>query len=144
MRLRLLPQAGTVPILSWGERRYPLLPEHAGRGLHNMQLGEIRIIEHLCALMVALNLRLDADVSEPSFPTFDDCDATLVRAIEGVVRPGGPLRHFSVKQPVALVFERGYVLLEPASRMTDAACSPWTTRSATPAPRSASSASCST
>lgn len=111
--IRLSPMQSALPRFSSQDHSMSLDPGHCIRGAHNIQLGEIKIIEHIISLMSAMNLRFDVSLTEPSFPTFNECNLPFLRAIEDNVKDIGPAAFFTVKKPFGLLFEKGYVLLEP-------------------------------
>ncbi len=104
---------GERPAFSGGATSLPLEPEHAIKGLHNIQLGDVKIIEHPLAMMSALGLDLDFKLDQPSFPTFEYCNREYLEASRGLFAPGEALRRFTVREPIALGFDEGYLILEP-------------------------------
>ena len=117
MTIVLGPQAEKLPRFRLKnearDETLPLTADHLREGTHNMQLGDIKIIEHPLAMLTALNLELDFTLSEASFPTFDYCDRPYLDAIAGKLAPAGDTRFFTVKSPFAGAFEQGYFILEP-------------------------------
>ncbi len=113
MTIEIGPMAGSTPTLHYGKQSLPLLPRLTEKGRHNIQLGEVKIIEHMLSLMTCLHIDADLRLSEPSFPTFDFCNRPLLQAVRRGVADGGPAQFFTVKRPFALEFKKGYVMLEP-------------------------------
>lgn len=98
---------------SYGEFSYPLDPSLCKKGNHNIQLGEVKIIEHPLAWMLAYGIYADFHLSESSFPTFDDCDRPYLEGMKGNLKKGEKRRRITVSNPFALVWEKGYCILEP-------------------------------
>ncbi|MBI3394794.1 MAG: UDP-3-O-acyl-N-acetylglucosamine deacetylase [Spirochaetia bacterium] len=111
--IHLSKQRDRLPCMSYAGQRYPLDASLAVKGYHNIQLGEIKIIEHPLAMMTGLNLMIDFALSESSFPTFDYCNRAYLDALAGTLVDAGEVRKFTVRRPVALKFGgKGYLILE--------------------------------
>ncbi len=105
---------GNHPGFRYNGEMLPLKTEHARKGAHNIQLGEIKIIEHVLAFLLALGIEADFEVSLPSFPTYDHCNRPFLDAAKPLLRPTGKPKFFTVKRPFAGIFENGgYFVLEP-------------------------------
>lgn len=114
VRIHMRRPRGPWPTIGAGGRNLPLFAEHCVRGAHNIQLGDVKIIEHVLAMCSALNLELDFLLDQHSFPTFNECNRPFLDALRGRLVDQGPVRRFTVQRPVAGIFERGYFMLEPA------------------------------
>ncbi|XDD49479.1 UDP-3-O-acyl-N-acetylglucosamine deacetylase [Leptospira sp. WS92.C1] len=90
-----------------------LKPEFCIKGNHNIQLGEVKIIEHPIALMSAFGFYLDFDLEQPSFPTFDFCDQVYLDGIRDNFQKIGDIPCFTVKKSFVIIWEKGYCILEP-------------------------------
>lgn len=124
MRIQVLPWSdrspeearllGHHPGFRYDGRMLPLKTEHARKGAHNIQLGDIKIIEHVLAFLLALGIEADFEVSLPSFPTYDDCNRPFLDGAKPLLRPTGKAKYFTVKRPFAGIFDNGgYFVLEP-------------------------------
>jgi UDP-3-O-acyl-N-acetylglucosamine deacetylase len=122
MRIQMRSRRGAFPTIGCGGLNLPVLAEHAVKGEHNIQLGEVKIIEHVLAMTTALNLDVDFLLSRQSFPTFDYCNRPFLNAARSVFQDAGPVRHITVRRPFAGIFassnqkpglSRGYFMLEP-------------------------------
>ena len=114
LTIRMRPVRGFMPTIGCRGLNLPLRSEHAVKGAHNIQLGEVKIIEHVLAMMTALNLDVDFLLSRPSFPTFDHCNRPFLEAARGHFVDQGPAKLFTVRRPFGGIFDRGYFMLEPA------------------------------
>lgn len=101
------------PWMQCGATKWAIDARHISLGEHNIQLGGIKIIEHPLALMSALNLDINFLLSVPDFPTFDECCRPFLEASISCIQPLQALQKFTVKEPVQINFEQGYVILEP-------------------------------
>lgn len=121
VRITLYPQKGSRPMfyLEDGKSRgRALRPRNLVHGTNNIQLGPIKIIEHPIAVMFALNLDVDIGITQPSFPSFDDCNGPYLDALlHNVRKTRRRVGHFTVASPVAFQFESGYCVLEPDQEM---------------------------
>lgn len=123
LSIRMRRPRGPWPTIgSRGNPNLPLHAEHTVKGAHNIQLGDVKIIEHVLAMMSALNLNLDFQLSRPSFPTFDYCNRPFLEALQGRLVETGPVKRFTVKRAFAGIFDRGYFLLEPPGKSDDDRC----------------------
>ena len=115
MKVVISSQKDNRPAFSTDGQTILLNSKDLVHGTHNIQLGPVQIIEHPIAMMLALNLDLDFNISVPSFPTFDRCDATMIEAILPYVTSSQQLlKPFTVREPFALQFETGYCILLPS------------------------------
>ncbi|MEI1278360.1 UDP-3-O-acyl-N-acetylglucosamine deacetylase [Leptospira venezuelensis] len=99
---------------SWNGIRYDLDSEKCKKGNHNIQLGEVKVIEHPLAWMLAFGIYADFSLTESSFPTFDYCDRVYMDQFKGNWRRLGERKKITVSSPFALVWDKGYCILEPA------------------------------
>ncbi|MCB1327027.1 MAG: UDP-3-O-acyl-N-acetylglucosamine deacetylase [Spirochaetales bacterium] len=113
VRIRLSPPGSATPVFSWNEASWELKSENLKLGEHNIQLGDIKIIEHPIALMSALNVDFDISMDQSSFPTFERCDLPYLHALQDNLRDAGQWPWVTVNKAFALTFEEGYVILEP-------------------------------
>lgn len=114
--IRMRKPRGPWPTIGCRGLSMPLHSEYAIKGTHNIQLGQVKIIEHVLAMMTALNLDVDFLLSRPSFPTFDYCNRPFLDALRNRLVDQGPVRRFTVRRPFAGVFDRGYFILEPPAK----------------------------
>ncbi|PJZ64767.1 UDP-3-O-(3-hydroxymyristoyl)glucosamine N-acyltransferase [Leptospira wolffii] len=112
-KIRVSPALGKRSSFTFGDRRYELDPSLCHKGNHNIQLGEIKIIEHPLAWLLAFGIYADFELSESSFPTFDYCDLPYIEGMRGNLRKGSERPKISVSNPFAMVWEKGYCILEP-------------------------------
>lgn len=113
MTIEIGPVSGAKPAIHYKDKTIPIEPSRTEKGQHNIQLGEVKIIEHILSLMSCLHIHADIHVSLPSFPTFDLCNRPLLQAVRRGMADGGPAEFFTVKRAFALEIGRGYVMLEP-------------------------------
>ena len=113
VQIRLSPPRSGTPVFSWNESSWELSAENLKLGEHNIQLGDIKIIEHPIALMSALCVDFDISMDQSSFPTFDRCDLPFLQALRDNLRDAGELPYVTVNKAFALTFDEGYVILEP-------------------------------
>ncbi|EMK01688.1 MULTISPECIES: UDP-3-O-acyl-N-acetylglucosamine deacetylase [unclassified Leptospira] len=99
---------------SWNGIRYDLDSRKCIKGNHNIQLGEVKVIEHPLAWMLAFGIYADFTLTESSFPTFDFCDRVYMVHSKGNLKKLGERKKISVSSPFALVWEKGYCVLEPS------------------------------
>ena len=105
---------GPFPTIGYRGLNRPLHAEHAIKGEHNIQLGDVKIIEHVLALSLAMNLDVDFSLSQPSFPTFDYCNRPFLDGAKDRLVDLGAVRRFTIKRAFAGIFDKGYFILEPA------------------------------
>ncbi|TGJ99348.1 UDP-3-O-(3-hydroxymyristoyl)glucosamine N-acyltransferase [Leptospira semungkisensis] len=98
---------------SWQGNKYDLDPEKCIKGNHNIQLGEVKVIEHPLAWMLAFGLYADFSLEEASLPTFDYCDRVYMEGAKANLKQVGNRKPIFVSSPFALVWEKGYCILEP-------------------------------
>lgn len=113
IQIELTPCLTQIPRMTYNEKSLSISPELTIKGQHNIQLGEIKIIEHPISFMTALNINLDFQVSEPSFPTFDYCNKPYIDALFGNLKVVDDAKFFTVKHPFAGIFDKGYFIIEP-------------------------------
>lgn len=113
IQIQLSSPSSEIPTFGFQNKKLPLIPSLTIKGQHNIQLGEIKIIEHPISVMTALNVNMDLTLSEASFPTFDYCNKPYIDALENNLKETGDAKFFTVKQPFAGVFEKGYFIIEP-------------------------------
>lgn len=113
IQITLNPPASDTPSFSYKEQTLQLVPNLTIKGQHNIQLGEIKIIEHPISVMTALNVNMDFHLTEASFPTFDYCNKPYIDALFNNVRETGNTTFFTTKQPFAGIFEKAYFIIEP-------------------------------
>lgn len=103
---------------SWNGIRYDLDSRNCIKGNHNIQLGEVKVIEHPLAWMLAFGVYADFTLSESSFPTFDYCDQVYMDHSKGNWRKLEKRKKITVSSPFALIWEKGYCVLEPPTKDT--------------------------
>ncbi len=89
-------------------------PELCVKGQNNIQLGDLKIVEHPLSFMTCMGVDFDLHVSEDSFPTFDYCNRPYLDAVRDRLEDRGPARFFTIREPALVLFEKGYCLLEPS------------------------------
>jgi hypothetical protein len=104
-----------VSHFTFSGKTYPLEASLCIKGNHNIQLGEVKIIEHPLAVMSAYNLALDFELEYSSFPTFDYCNRIYLENLKDNLIKKERLKYFTVKQPFGIFWEKGYCILEPDS-----------------------------
>ncbi len=112
-RIRVLPVQNGRSSFSWGGSKYSLDSKICIKGNHNIQLGEVKIIEHPLAWMLAFGVYADFELSESSLPTFDYCDRVYIEGAKDNLKTISARKNISVSAPFALVWEKGYCILEP-------------------------------
>ncbi|MEQ9362991.1 MAG: UDP-3-O-(3-hydroxymyristoyl)glucosamine N-acyltransferase [Leptospirales bacterium] len=122
MKIRMRKPRGPWPTIGCRGLSLPLHSEHTIKGAHNIQLGQVKIIEHVLAMMSALNLDLDFDLTRPSFPTFDYCNRPILDALRGNLFEAGPVKRFTVRRAFAGIFDRGYFMLEAPGKQDSDRC----------------------
>ena len=116
MSVKFFQKKDVLPRIKYNEQTYPLESRYAGQGEHNIKLGEVRVIEHVLAMLTALNLNLDFELSESSFPLLARCNREYLEVMTGKLIRGEATRYFTVKEPVGGFFgetQEGYFILEP-------------------------------
>ncbi|TGM52797.1 UDP-3-O-acyl-N-acetylglucosamine deacetylase [Leptospira adleri] len=113
--IRVKPASGSFSKFSHSQKTLELKPEFCIKGNHNIQLGEVKIIEHPIALQSAFGLYLDFELEKPSFPTFDFCDQIYLEGLEKNLQKIGEVPPITVSKPFAVSWEKGYCILEPDS-----------------------------
>ncbi|MCR9142038.1 MAG: UDP-3-O-acyl-N-acetylglucosamine deacetylase [bacterium] len=121
-KIQMRRPRGPWPTIGCRGLSLPLHARHTIKGEHNIQLGEVKIIEHVLAMMSALNLDLDFHLTQASFPTFDYCNRPFVDALAGRLTETGPVKRFTVRRAFAGVFDRGYFMLEAPQKNDDERC----------------------
>ncbi|AOP34929.1 UDP-3-O-(3-hydroxymyristoyl)glucosamine N-acyltransferase [Leptospira tipperaryensis] len=111
--IRVKPFSGAFSKFSHSQKTLELKPEFCIKGNHNIQLGDVKIIEHPIALMSAFGLYLDFDLEKSSFPTFDFCDQVYLDGIANNLRVIGEVPPITVAKPFVMSWEKGYCILEP-------------------------------
>ncbi|TGK22844.1 UDP-3-O-acyl-N-acetylglucosamine deacetylase [Leptospira stimsonii] len=111
--IRVKPSSGSFSKFSYAQKTLELRPEYCIKGNHNIQLGEIKIIEHPIALQSAFGLYLDFELEKSSFPTFDFCDQVYLDGLDNNLQKIGEVPLITVARPFAMSWEKGYCILEP-------------------------------
>ncbi|TGK13935.1 UDP-3-O-(3-hydroxymyristoyl)glucosamine N-acyltransferase [Leptospira fletcheri] len=104
---------------SWKGNRFPLHPSYCIKGNHNIQLGEVKIIEHPLAWMLAYGVYADLETTESSFPTFDNCDLPYSDGLKDNFRKLEKRKPIFPSSPFAMEWEKGYCILEPPTNSKD-------------------------
>ncbi|TGK28943.1 UDP-3-O-(3-hydroxymyristoyl)glucosamine N-acyltransferase [Leptospira gomenensis] len=112
----VLPSSGEYSRFSHLGSTHELKPEFCIKGNHNIQLNEIKIVEHPISLMSAFGLFLDFELDQPSFPTFDFCNEVYLEGIRDNLLPLGERPAFTVNRPFAALWDKGYCVVEPDDR----------------------------
>ncbi|WP_232380641.1 UDP-3-O-acyl-N-acetylglucosamine deacetylase [Leptospira ainlahdjerensis] len=111
--IRVKPSTGAFSKFSHSQKTLELRPEFCIKGNHNIQLGEVKIIEHPIALQSAFGLYLDFELEMSSFPSFDFCDQVYLDGIENNLRKIGEVPWITVARSFVMTWEKGYCILEP-------------------------------
>lgn len=111
--VKISPAAGNRSSFSWDGKKFPLNAADCIKGNHNIQLGDVKVIEHPLAWMLAFGVYVDIETTESSLPTFDFCDRPYLDGLTGNLRIIAPRKTISVSKPLALVWEKGYCVVEP-------------------------------
>lgn len=107
------PAGGDYSLFAHSGKNYELKPSLCIKGNHNIQLGDVKIIEHPLAVMSAFGFYLDFELEQSSFPTFDFCDQVYLDGIRNNFHKIGEVSKITVAKPFAVVWEKGYCILEP-------------------------------
>ncbi|PJZ59152.1 UDP-3-O-acyl-N-acetylglucosamine deacetylase [Leptospira barantonii] len=107
------PATGRYSRFSHSGKNYELNPSLCIKGNHNIQLGDVKIIEHPLAVMSAFGFYMDFELEQSSFPTFDFCDQVYLDGIQNNFHKIGEVSRITVAKPFAAVWEKGYCILEP-------------------------------
>ncbi|EQA43657.1 UDP-3-O-[3-hydroxymyristoyl] N-acetylglucosamine deacetylase [Leptospira broomii serovar Hurstbridge str. 5399] len=111
--VKVSPAAGKRSSFSFNGKKFPLNAADCVKGNHNIQLGEVKIIEHPLAWMLAFGVYVDIETAESSLPTFDFCDRPYLDGLIGNLQAIAPRKSISVSKPFGLVWEKGYCMVEP-------------------------------
>ncbi|TGJ98560.1 UDP-3-O-(3-hydroxymyristoyl)glucosamine N-acyltransferase [Leptospira langatensis] len=113
-QVSISPKQNGKSTFSWNGKSYDLDPGKCIKGNHNIQLGEVKVIEHPLAWMLAFGLYADFSLEEASLPTFDYCDRVYMEGAKDNLKEIGKRNPISVSSPFALVWEKGYCIIEPS------------------------------
>ncbi|MBM9502483.1 UDP-3-O-acyl-N-acetylglucosamine deacetylase [Leptospira sp. 201903071] len=113
--IRVKPASGSFSKFSYSQKTLELKPEFCIKGNHNIQLGDVKIVEHPIALQSAFGLYLDFELENSSFPTFDFCDQVYLDGIENNLQKIGEVPSITVAKPFVMSWDKGYCILESDS-----------------------------
>ncbi|RHX79611.1 UDP-3-O-acyl-N-acetylglucosamine deacetylase [Leptospira yasudae] len=112
-RITVKPSGGSYSRFTHSGKSYELNPSFCIKGNHNIQLGDVKIIEHPIAFQSAFGLYLDFELEESSFPTFDHCDQVYWDGVLENLQKIGDVPKITVTKPFVAVWDKGYCILEP-------------------------------
>ncbi|TGL62369.1 UDP-3-O-acyl-N-acetylglucosamine deacetylase [Leptospira sarikeiensis] len=118
-KVKVSPTEAGKSSFSWNGKKYDLESEYCIKGNHNIQLGEVKVIEHPLAWMLAYGLYADFSLVESSFPTFDYCDRVYLDGSSNNLKKLEKRKKISVSSPFSLVWEKGYCIIEPSENGED-------------------------
>ncbi len=113
MVIKVLEQEGNIPAFGLQGEMRMAIPTNLRSGKNNIHVGKIKITEHILAAVPSLGLRADFDLSESSFPSFDQGIFTLLEAIRPHLVDQGESKFVTVKEPFMVNFGSGYFIIEP-------------------------------
>ena len=126
-----------IPEIGTYNNTYPIAIENVRQGLRTIKVGGVSVSEHFMGFMNAMNLRVNASLMEPSFPSTPEGTKMYMNGLYNenktdkymteteydnktsppkvpILKEIGDMPYMTVKQPTIIYFKnKGYTILEP-------------------------------